>query len=82
MHNKKVDKVETYNEWKTMSIKNKKCSKKSNKKCEELEEKGYANTNRFSRLKEILGDDTETHEVISKAAMQDENRKKESNKKY
>ena len=75
-HNKRGDKVENDNEWKIMSTKNKKYAKKSNNRRNELEEKGSVNMNRFSRLKEMLEDDKETHEATSEAATQDENRKK------
>ena len=79
--NKKGNKVENDNDQKTTSTKNNKCTRK-NKKRDELEEKGHANMNRFSRLKEMLGDGKETHEGISEAAVQDENRNKDSNKKH
>ena len=76
MCNKKGSKVENDNESKTTSNKNNKCTKKNNKKRDELEEKGCVHMNRFSLLKEMLEDDKETHEAISEAATQDENRKK------
>ena len=75
-HNKKGDKVAKGNEWKATPTKNKKRAKKSGKKRNELEEKGFLSMSRFSRLKEMIGDDEETHEATSEAAAQDKNRKK------
>ena len=70
---KKNDKVEVKeNEWKRMPIKG--TQKGNNKKQYETAHKGKE-TNRFSRLQELLGDEEEMQEVIREAQDKDQNRK-------